>query len=134
MVNKGVIGGGISLLIVAGIGYYALGTYEGFTYPQLNDFYNSGILQCVWTEVFGKAVMGINYMEPVAQQCENTAIIMLPIYAVGIAGLIVIGVGSMMKGEKKKDETSLEILKERYAKGEISKEEFEKMKKDLENS
>lgn len=30
-------------------------------------------------------------------------------------------------------ETPLDILKKRYAKGEISKEEFEKMKKDLES-
>jgi len=32
------------------------------------------------------------------------------------------------------EDSSLELLKKRYAMGEISKEEFEKMKKDLENS
>ena len=36
--------------------------------------------------------------------------------------------------ESKKINSSLDILKDRYAKGEITKEEFEKMKKDLENS
>ena len=48
---------------------------------------------------------------------------------------------STMGSEKKdtseyvrKEDSSIELLKKRYAMGEISKEEFEKMKNDLENS
>ena len=34
--------------------------------------------------------------------------------------------------KEKKDPNSLELLKDRYAKGEITKEEFDKIKEDLE--
>jgi putative membrane protein len=36
------------------------------------------------------------------------------------------------EGQKEDSETALEILKKRYAKGEIPKEEFQEMKKNLE--
>jgi len=47
----------------------------------------------------------------------------------GIAYLVKLIAGGAKKGEK--EETAIDILKKRYAKGEINKEEFEKIKDDL---
>jgi len=47
----------------------------------------------------------------------------------GIIYLVKVIAGSAKKGER--EETALDILKKRYAKGEINKEEFERMKDDL---
>ncbi len=61
-------------------------------------------------------------------------------YGGGIFGwiftiLILIGLVLLIKylweGGGRKEESALEVLKKRYAKGEISKEEFEDKKKDL---
>ena len=63
-------------------------------------------------------------------------------YGIGILGLIfwilvIIGLVLLIKylwksgGAKIEQESALEILKKRYARGEISKEEFEEKKKDL---
>ncbi len=63
-------------------------------------------------------------------------------YGIGILGfifsiLVIIGLVLLIKylwesgGAKREQESPLEILKKRYAIGEISKEEFEEKKKDL---
>ena len=50
-----------------------------------------------------------------------------------IAILVVVVLGWLLRGGKTdtRSSSSLDILKERYAKGEISKEEFEEMKRDI---
>jgi putative membrane protein len=49
----------------------------------------------------------------------------------GVVALIRCLSRSELEGKNKKEKTPLDILKERYASGEISKEEFEEKKKDL---
>ena len=54
--------------------------------------------------------------------------------------LIVLAIVALAKwlfgkpGEKPRDNSALDILKERYARGEINREEFEQKKRDLEAS
>jgi len=57
--------------------------------------------------------------------------LILAVFAL-IRGLSGHGCWHNLDGHKGKENSALNILKERYAKGEISKEEFDKMKKDLE--
>ena len=137
MANNGVMGFGFVLLIIAGIGWFAPVTVEGDTYPQLNSLCASGLMTSPFATVFGNMMYGKGYQQSIEEECDAVATITKGIVFIGIIGLIVIAVGWTMDGKKKGDEpkqvsTSLEILKERYAKGEISKEEFERIKKDLE--
>ena len=48
-----------------------------------------------------------------------------------IFGVLIYFLMQAMKGRGRAGETPLEILKKRYAKGEITKEEFDKMRKDI---
>jgi putative membrane protein len=56
-------------------------------------------------------------------------IIFLVLPVLGIIFLVKLIAGSPKKGDK--EETAIDILKKRYAKGEISKEEFDRIKNDL---
>lgn len=59
-------------------------------------------------------------------------IFMVLFWALIIIGIVyVIQTLSRRTGQSGTQETPLDILKKRYAKGEISKEEFERMKDDL---
>ena len=63
---------------------------------------------------------------------------LMPIFWIFILGLIiwavvslVRGVGSSRSQDSAKEIPAIEVLKDRYARGEISKEEFEEKRKDL---
>jgi len=61
--------------------------------------------------------------------------LMMLLFLILIIGAVVLGARWLMNEGKleisRKDETPLDILKKRYASGEIDKEEFETMKRDL---
>ena len=50
---------------------------------------------------------------------------------IAIIGLLIYFIMQATKGGNRAGETPLEILKKRYAKGEITKEEFDRMRKDI---
>ena len=121
------------LLIIGAVAGYMIpisvtlaDTTVNLTIPKVVAFCDSG---------FGQIGQMLAQVVMVCSEYKN---FMMGIYGSGIVGVILLIVGAVIPGKKKEDEleqddTSLEILKERYAKGEITKEEFENMKKDLEN-
>lgn len=59
-----------------------------------------------------------------------------PVFMILFWGLIILGIVALVQrttgqGSEPRGNSALRILEERYAKGEISKEEFEEKKKDL---
>ena len=133
-----------ALLLIAGvIGYFIpmsvtmADTTVNLTIPQVVAFCDSG---------FGSLAQ----LSPqVVMVCSQYNTFMFGIYGAGLIGIILIIVGAVTGGTKEliynvdtgktdyrseEEDDSLKILKERYAKGEITKEEFEQKKKDLENS
>ncbi len=60
-------------------------------------------------------------------------LMMLVIWVLVIVGLVYLirWLAQSVKKSETKEETALDLLKKLYAKGEISKEEFEEKKKDL---
>ena len=110
-------------------------TTVNLTIPQVVAFCDSGLGQ--FAQISAQVVM----------VCSEYKNFLMGIYGAGIGGVILLIVGAVKSGNKElildtdtskthyrdEEDDSLNILKERYAKGEISKDEFKKMKKDLEN-
>ncbi len=128
--DGGIIGLGIFILVISIIGYnIPLVVTEAdpnttLTIPVAVGICNSGMDQ------HGQAFSAED-----VKICSERNISLCGIYSVGISGVVLMIVGAVTPKSSKKDKTdmnSLEILKERYAKGGITKEEFDKIKKDLE--
>ncbi len=55
------------------------------------------------------------------------------LFIVGIVMLLKCAKGSGTCGKRERENSALDLLKERYARGEIEREEFEQKKRDLES-
>jgi len=131
-----------ALLLLAGIiGYFIpmsitlADTTINLTIPKVVAFCDSGI-------------GSLAQLSPqVVMVCSQYNTFMFGIYGAGLIGIILIIVGAVTGKDKDlvldvktgktkyrdEDDESLDIIKKRYAKGEITKQEFEDMKKDLGN-
>jgi len=128
MVNGVAIGIGVFFLIIAGIGFVYPVTNDGYTIVQVDEICKSGMGQLA--QFFSGSSQ---------QSCQQIKLISYGVYGFGLIGIILIIAGSVAsRGQKEvyyerevTEDDALDILEKRYAKGEISKEEFDKMKKDL---
>ena len=122
--------------LIIGVILFIFMTYQNLTLIPFTDSDHGIVLKHMWN----------------LENFENTPLIFLQFYAVLLISAIlhILSVYMIIKGVKKrriengitidksknkvkeKDTSSLEILKKRYASGEISEEEFNKIKKDLE--
>lgn len=94
------------------------------------------------TAGYGYAQMGPGYMGPGMMNWGygmgwGWSIIMLAFWIAVIAGIIFlirwVVLSTDRRRETRAEDSALEILRQRYARGEINKEEFEQRKKDLES-
>ena len=124
MAKAGIIAAGAVLMILAMIGYAAPITDEGYTIPGTDAICSGGLGQ------FGQTFSG-----EIPQVCSQYKMMTMGIYGLGIVGIILLIVGAVVpsKSNKQKDAKSLDILKDRYAKGEITKEKFDEMRKNLDD-
>lgn len=112
-----------------GFGYSSMPGYDGmmgmmYGYPYNNNNGNRGGYPMMWNNGygmmggwgFGGMIMGFIFLIVII------AVVLIIIFAIKSRGTF-----ANISG----NETPLDILKKRYAKGEISKEDFEKMKKDI---
>jgi|APSaa5957512535_1039671.scaffolds.fasta_scaffold08746_5 putative membrane protein len=126
MANGAAIGIGIFFLIIAGVGF-VYPVSDGYTIVQVDDICKSGLGQ-----------LGQLFSASGQQGCQQVKLMSYGVYGSGLIGIILLITGSVSSRGQKEihyereiPDDALDILEKRYAKGEISKEEFDDMKKDL---
>ena len=127
MANGAAIGIGIFFLIIAGVGF-VYPVSDGYTIVQVDDICKSGLGQ-----------LGQLFSASGQQGCQQVKLMSYGVYGSGLIGIILLITGSVSSRGQKEihyereiPDDALDILEKRYAKGEITKEEFDNMKKDLE--
>ena len=90
-----------------------------------------------WGGMMGAGMMGRGMMSYGSWGFGFGRMLLGVLLSVGFAILILVGLYHLLSGEAKPStaqvHTALEILKERYARGEITENQFRKMKEELEH-
>ena len=125
MARGGIIGSGIIILFIAFIGYIVPVNNAGNTSFQMNTLCETDLFQ--FGQLFDSEISAI---------CSASNLIIIGTYATAIIGIVLVIIGVVIpksfKGKTIREKPSaLDILEKRYAKGEITKEEFDEMKEDL---
>ena len=131
MANGPAIAVGIVLLFFAGLGFAYPVNDRGYTIVQSDELCSSSLGQ--FAQFFGD--------RSAQESCQQIKLLAYGVYGFGLIGIILVIAGAVVSGgqkevyhnrEVKGDDNPLDILKKRLAKGEISQDEYNKLRKEFE--
>jgi len=105
---------------------------------DIGGFMGGGMMNMMMGNSSNPSALNNNFINPMSMMNFGFApfgwIFMILFWALVIAGIVALvkWIADQNKTDSEKEKTAMDILKERYAKGDINKKEFEEKKKDLE--